>query len=48
MSRITIEGWKQKIKRPESQTSGLLRSFKEQWGYIIIAEVKKASPSKGL
>lgn len=49
MSRISIEGWKQRIKRPGMHsTQSFFNALKRENDISIIAEVKKASPSKGL
>ncbi|ABN52106.1 MAG TPA: indole-3-glycerol phosphate synthase TrpC [Hungateiclostridium thermocellum] len=49
MSRITIEGWKQKIKRPGiHKPLDFYGALKNNGDISIIAEVKKASPSKGI
>ena len=49
MSRISIEGWKQKLKSPGLQkTQDFYNALKNNEDISIIAEVKKASPSKGI
>lgn len=49
MSRISIEGWKQRIKRPGMhKTQDFFEALKKNEDISIIAEVKKASPSKGI
>ncbi|MFZ5987171.1 MAG: indole-3-glycerol phosphate synthase TrpC [Bacillota bacterium] len=49
MSRISIEGWKQRIKRPGMhKTQDFYSAIKRDENISIIAEVKKASPSKGI
>jgi len=49
MARISIEGWKQRIKRPGMHsTQDFFHALKRQDEISIIAEVKKASPSKGV
>ena len=49
MSRVSIEGWKQKIKRPGMHmTQDFYTALKSNKDISIIAEVKKASPSKGI
>ncbi|WP_265443686.1 indole-3-glycerol phosphate synthase TrpC [Acetivibrio straminisolvens] len=48
MSKISIEGWKQKIKRPGTHKPlDFYGALKNSGNISIIAEVKKASPSKG-
>ena len=49
MSRMSIEGWKQRIKRPGMHsTQSFFSALKQNEDISIIAEVKKASPSKGI
>lgn len=49
MSRISVEGWKQRLKRPGLHgTQSFMEAIKRKDGISIIAEVKKASPSKGV
>ncbi len=49
MKQISIEGWKQRIKRPGLHAPrDFYSSIKRQGEISIIAEVKKASPSKGI
>jgi len=49
MRQITIEGWKQRIKRPGvHKPLDFFGSIKRAGDISIIAEVKKASPSKGI
>ena len=49
MSRMSIEGWKQRIKRPGMHsTQSFFNALKKNDDISIIAEVKKASPSKGI
>jgi len=49
MSRISIEGLKQRIKEKKLQAPGtFFNVIKKAEGLSIIAEVKKASPSKGV
>lgn len=49
MSRMSIEGWKQRIKRPGMHsTQSFFKALKNNDDISIIAEVKKASPSKGI
>jgi len=49
MSKISIEGWKQRIKRPGMHsTLNFFDALKKNDDISIIAEVKKASPSKGI
>lgn len=49
MSKISMEGWKQKIKRPGMhKTQDFFSALKNNTDISIIAEVKKASPSKGI
>lgn len=49
MKQITLEGWKQRIKRSGLHaTQDFYKAIKGSGDISIIAEVKKASPSKGL
>lgn len=49
MKAISIEGWKQRIKRPGMhQVQDFYSAIKKPDKLSIIAEVKKASPSKGI
>lgn len=49
MGKISIEGWKQRIKRPGMHsTQDFFNALKKNDDISIIAEVKKASPSKGV
>lgn len=49
MQNFTIEGWKQKIKGPGlHKPLDFMRAVKRSGELSVIAEVKKASPSKGL
>lgn len=49
MSSVSIEGWKQKLKRPGLHSvRNFYDSIKRKGQLSIIAEVKKASPSKGI
>lgn len=49
MKHITIEGWKQKVKGPGMHKPlDFYGAIKRSGEMSIIAEVKKASPSKGL
>lgn len=49
MSKMSIEGWKQRIKRPGMHsTQSFFNALKKNDDISIIAEVKKASPSKGI
>lgn len=49
MGRISIEGWKQRIKRSGLHaTQDFYNAIKRNKEISIIAEVKKASPSKGI
>lgn len=49
MLKISIEGWKQRIKRPGMhKTQDFYSALKNNQDISIIAEVKKASPSKGI
>lgn len=49
MQGISIDGWKQRIKRPGlHKTLDFYGAIKNKPGLSMIAEVKKASPSKGV
>ncbi len=49
MKHISIEGWKERIKRPGLQSPlDFYKALKDSGDLSIIAEVKKASPSKGI
>ena len=49
MKQMTIEGWKQRLKRPGlHQCVNFHNAIKREQDISIIAEVKKASPSKGI
>lgn len=49
MKKISLEGWKQRIKRPGlHSTADFYSALKNNDDISIIAEVKKASPSKGI
>lgn len=49
MARMPIEGWKQRIKRPGMHSpQSFFKALKDNNDISIIAEVKKASPSKGI
>ncbi|HOA98011.1 MAG TPA: indole-3-glycerol-phosphate synthase TrpC, partial [Acetivibrio saccincola] len=49
MSEISIEGWKERISRPGlHKTIDFYSALKRENEISIIAEVKKASPSKGI
>ena len=49
MGRMSIEGWKQRIKRPGMHSpQSFFKALKDNKDISIIAEVKKASPSKGI
>ena len=49
MSEISIEGWKQRVSRPGlHKTIDFYNALKKDKQISIIAEVKKASPSKGI
>lgn len=49
MKLISIEGWKQRLKRPGlHQCLNFYNAIKREQDISIIAEVKKASPSKGV
>jgi len=49
MKLISVEGWKQKIKRPGLHgTQSFFNAIKRNDRLSIIGEVKKASPSKGI
>ncbi|AEV69193.1 indole-3-glycerol phosphate synthase TrpC [Acetivibrio clariflavus] len=49
MNKISIEGWKQRIKRPGMHSAiNFYDALKKNDDISIIAEVKKASPSKGI
>lgn len=49
MMQVSIEGWKQRLKRPGlHKTMDFYSAIKKGGSLSIIAEVKKASPSKGI
>ena len=49
MKGISIEGWKQRMRRPGlHSTQSLFNALRNKDKISIIAEVKKASPSKGI
>ncbi|MCX7843297.1 MAG: indole-3-glycerol phosphate synthase TrpC [Clostridia bacterium] len=49
MRQISIEGWKQRMKRSGLHSAqSLYKAIKREGEVSIIAEVKKASPSKGI
>jgi len=49
MKQITIEGWKERLKEPGLHNPiDFFNALKRSEGISIIAEVKKASPSKGI
>ncbi len=49
MKQISIEGWKQRLNRPGlHKTIDFFSAVKRKNDISIIAEVKKASPSKGI
>lgn len=49
MKQISIEGWKQRMQRPGlHKTLDFFNAIKRSGELSIIAEVKKASPSKGI
>lgn len=49
MAEISIEGWKERISRPGlHKTIDFYSALKKEDEISIIAEVKKASPSKGI
>jgi indole-3-glycerol phosphate synthase len=49
MKQISIEGWKQRLQRPGlHKTIDFFNAIKRKDEISIIAEVKKASPSKGV
>lgn len=49
MKQMSIEGWKQRLKRPGlHQPQNFFNAIKRSGDMSIIAEVKKASPSKGI
>jgi len=49
MKQLSIEGWKQRITRPGlHKTIDFFSAIKKKNEISVIAEVKKASPSKGV
>lgn len=49
MTHISIEGWKQRLRRPGLHaTQNFYNAIKQKGEISIIAEVKKASPSRGI
>ena len=49
MKQMAIEGWKQRLKRPGLHSiQNFYNAIKSRDSISIIAEVKKASPSKGI
>ncbi|NMB33866.1 MAG: indole-3-glycerol phosphate synthase TrpC [Clostridium sp.] len=49
MERITIEGWKRRLKRPGlHKVLDFYGALKDNPSMSIIGEIKKASPSKGI